>query len=279
MPNAAGRGRRGWGSYRSVVDVPPGVVAKLDRADKHIIDLGKVVEDFLAPEPFGAERAVSADGREHIVSWTRTAKIPVEISLIAGDVVHNLRSALDHLAVEIERASARTAGHELTAHEERRPQFPVALTTGEFDRQTKRYFKYASSATIDVLRAFQPCSLLTQEPKNSFLYQVSELDNADKHRVLSGTPITPVAVSTGWPKDRSWTWIDGPPLPFAPGVEIGRYIFAKATTGEDAPLELRFGLTLVTDPWVPHDIRYRFSDYAKTITDGVIVPICQIVSP
>lgn len=243
----------------------------------HLIELGKAVEDFLVPEPFGAERTVSDDRREHIVIWTRTASIPVAISLIAGDAVHNLRSALDHLAVEIERVSARAAGHELTLDEEHRPQFPVALTQTEFGKQTKRYFKFASPATIDVIRTFQPYSLITSDPRLSFLYQVSELDNADKHRVLSRTPITPVSISSGWSPRHGPRWINGPLSPSAPGLEIGRYVFDEPTSAEEAPLEFRFGLTLGTDPWVPHDIRYRLTEYAKTIRDGVIVPVCHQV--
>ena len=83
------------------MDIPPGVIAKLNRADRHIVDLGDLVERFLTSQPFAVERVVSEDGRRHVVRWTRTAEIPVEISLVAGDAVHNLRSALDHLAVEI----------------------------------------------------------------------------------------------------------------------------------------------------------------------------------
>lgn len=269
----------GQDSYRSAVDIPLGVAAKLDRADKHLADLGRAVEDFLESKPFDAARTVSDDGHDHIISWTRTAEIPVEIALIAGDAVHNVRSALDHLAVEIERASALTQGHELTVAEERRPQFSVALNDADFETQVKRYFTFTAPATIDVIRVFQPCSMVPVEPKRSPLYQVSNLDNADKHRVLPRTPISPVSVSTGWSPSHRWQWIVGPRVPFAPGVEVGRYRFAEPTSVNEAPLEFRFGLTLVTDPWVPHDIRHRVAELVKTIRDGVIVPICLRVDP
>jgi hypothetical protein len=256
------------------VKIPPSVAAKLDRADLHIGELGKAVEAFLMPGPFDAERVVIDDGRTHVVRWSRTASIPMSISLIAGDAVHNLRSALDHLAVEIERVGA---GRDLTPDEERKPQFPVALNEKTFNQQVKRYFEFASSRAIDIMRSFQPYSLATVDPRLSLLYQVSELDNADKHRMLSSTPITPVAVHVGWGQSHPHEWVPGPHRPFEPGLELGRYLFADPTSPDDTPLEFRFGLTLVTDPWVPHDIRYRLGAFAQTIRDGVVVPICRLL--
>jgi hypothetical protein len=142
-----------------------------------------------------------------------------------------------------------------------------------FDKQVMR-FRFASSDVIDVMRTFQPFSAAPLGPEHSVLYQVSNLDNADKHRVLSRAPITPVSVSIGWSASRRAEWVNGRLRPFAPGLEIGRYLFAEPTSSEDTPLEFRFGFTLGTDPWMPHDIRYRFADYAKTIRNGVIMPIC-----
>ena len=75
--------------------------------------------------------------------------------------------------------------------------FLFALTESVFNSQVKNYFKFASLSTLEVLRRFQPFSLLTSEPKNSFLYQVSELDNADKHRVLARVPVSPVSIRAG----------------------------------------------------------------------------------
>jgi hypothetical protein len=256
------------------VDVPQGVAAKLRRAEAHLAQFGLVVEEFLASEPFAAVRTVSSDGRSHVVEWTRTAPIPDDIPLLAGDAVHNLRSALDHLAVALERSSAVLAGHPLTPAQERRPQFPVARSEGEFEEQMNR-FRHLSPATIEVLKAFQPFVITPAQPEQSFLWQVSDLDNLDKHRMLAPVPISPVSI-TG--PGHGGQWVDGPSVPYAPGVEIGRYVFADPTAATELPIEFRFGLTLGSVPWVPHDVRFRLGEYAKTVKDGVIVPICRSVN-
>jgi hypothetical protein len=256
------------------VDVPQGVAAKLRRAEVHLALFGMAVEEFLAAEPFAAVRTVSNDGRSHVVEWTRTAPIPDDIPLLAGDAVHNLRSALDHLAVALERASANRLGHQLTPAEERRPQFPVARSEREFKEQLTR-FGYLSPATVDVLKTFQPFAIAPGQPEQSFLWQVSDLDNLDKHRMLAPVPISPVSITE--PGHRG-QWVDGPSVPYAPGVEIGRYVFADPTAAAELPIEVRFGLTLGSVPWVPHDVRFRLGEYAKTVKEGVIVPICQSVN-
>lgn len=252
------------------MNIPRGVTAKLHRADAHLADFGAAVEVFLAADPFAADRSVRGDGRAHVITWTRTAPIPETISLLAGDTVHNLRSALDHLAVELERLSAQRSSHTLTTEEERRPQFPVARSQSEFDRQIGR-FSYLDPSTIDVLKRFQPFVMTPIQPDQSFLWQVSDLDNLDKHRMLAPIPISPVMVT---PPGHRGHWVDGPSVPYAIGVEIGRFEFDDPTSATEMPIEFRYGVTLGTPPWVPHDARYRLANYSRNVKDGIIVPIC-----
>jgi hypothetical protein len=252
------------------VNIPRSVTAKLHRADAHLADFGAAVEVFLAADPFAADRSVRGDGRAHVITWTRTAPIPETISLLAGDTVHNLRSALDHLAVELERLSAQRSSHTLTTEEERRPQFPVARSQSEFDRQIGR-FSYLDPSTIDVLKTFQPFTITPIQPEQSFLWQVSDLDNLDKHRMLAPIPMSPFMIT---PADHSGRWVDGPSVPYAVGVENGQIEFDEPTYADEMPIQFRYGLTLATLPWVPHDPRYRLASYATTVKDGIIVPIC-----
>jgi hypothetical protein len=54
--------------------------------------------------------------------------MPVEISTTVGDVLHNLRSALDSLAHEIAR---RGLNRPMTAEKEQASAFPIRGHTGE----------------------------------------------------------------------------------------------------------------------------------------------------
>lgn len=255
------------------MDIPRGVTAKLHRADAHLADFGAAVGAFLAADPFVADRSVSGDGRAHVVTWIRTAPIPEAISLLAGDTVHNLRSALDHLAVDLEQLSAALSGHRLTPEEERRPQFPVAKSQQDFDRQTSR-FSHLDPSTIAVLKTFQPFVMTPSHPERSLLWQVSDLDNLDKHRMLAPIPISPIVVTR---PDHRGQWVDGPSVPYESGVEIGRFEFDDPTSAAEMPIAFRYDLALGTLPRVSHDARYRLADYAKTVEDG-IVTICALLN-
>jgi len=250
--------------------IPSGVAAKLDRADEHVENLRTAVDEFLSSEPFRAERTLSPDGREHIVRWTKTTPIPFRIPLIAGDAVHNLRSALDHLALEIAR---RCSSSKLTREQERKVHFPVARTKEVFCDQVVRYFGGITPKAFDAMYSIQPFSFL-MHTEHSLLLQVSELDNIDKHRMLVSTPIAPVVAKPPWASGVHAEWESAAPGPFSPGVEIGRYRFAKPTSEASAPVTFQFGITL-SPPWNYKDIRFRFSEYANTIRGGVVVPICN----
>ncbi len=55
--------------------------------------------------------------------------VPLELSLVLGDLIHNLRSALDSLTLAIVQDET---GRKLTEGEERACQFPVCTTPSRF---------------------------------------------------------------------------------------------------------------------------------------------------
>src|SRR6266545_3869117 len=77
---------------------------KLERAEVHMVELAERIEDFV--------QQMAADGRlmfEFEVTYNPSSRClvyalsgiepaPVEWGVILGDVLHNLRSALDHIA-------------------------------------------------------------------------------------------------------------------------------------------------------------------------------------
>src|SRR6266536_1025914 len=71
---------------------------KLKRAEKHIGELNSALEEFYATKPYGIRKKIDPDTRDQIYYLTRLDSVPLPISLIIGDVLQNLRSALDHLA-------------------------------------------------------------------------------------------------------------------------------------------------------------------------------------
>ena len=73
--------------------------AKLRRANTHLETLAKLVDDFAATEPY----TLDPEPGEGVVAYRLHIRreAPAEISTVVGDVLHNLRSALDSVAYEL----------------------------------------------------------------------------------------------------------------------------------------------------------------------------------
>jgi len=84
--------------YRPAVNPLHSVQRKLEWADKHIVDLGHELAGFRVAKAKAVIRE-NDPNRPGYSRWILTdANIPDPITLILGDAIHNLRSALDHFA-------------------------------------------------------------------------------------------------------------------------------------------------------------------------------------
>jgi hypothetical protein len=71
---------------------------KIKRADKHIADFKLEVRKFNGSDPYSIRVDMETESGRPIVHVLKVKPIPQDISLIAGDAIQNLRSALDYLA-------------------------------------------------------------------------------------------------------------------------------------------------------------------------------------
>src|SRR4051812_23942073 len=98
-----------------------GVRLKLDRAQTHIDVLRDKTSAFRErkPAPFGfrTETTTKADELvEYVLYAVVREEPPRSLGPVIGDVLHNLRSALDHLVYELSTARARRSSN---------TQFPI----------------------------------------------------------------------------------------------------------------------------------------------------------
>jgi hypothetical protein len=150
---------------------------KVERAYKHINDL----EDAIRPFSNAITQTVSFDhdpdtGKPILQSrplHIYDSKIPA----ITGDVVHNLMSALDHLAyqlvcVGIESGITRTE----------KPQnirFPIAHDSQTYESRKSRYLQGAGMEAIEAIDRLKP-----YKDGNAALWLLYKLDIADKHSLI-----------------------------------------------------------------------------------------------
>jgi hypothetical protein len=74
---------------------------KIERADKHIDDLKAAVRSFFDSNPYKVSHKRDSDTRKLIYYVESAQPVPIVIAAIAGDALHCLRDALDHLAQQL----------------------------------------------------------------------------------------------------------------------------------------------------------------------------------
>jgi hypothetical protein len=121
--------------------------------------------------------------------------VPTTLSLRLGDIAHNYRSALDHLAWSLVARGA--SGGALTEAQERQVSFPIAANRADFNQRVGRCLPGVPTREIAVIRryqAFQRGRTLT--PLHA-LTILAKLSNDDKHRQIQPVPVSP---TRGWYK-------------------------------------------------------------------------------
>lgn len=158
------------------------VKSKIERAKKHIRDLDLVIRAFVDSQPYsiGAKSHPVKEIHHTTLYVASVQNIPASISLIVGDAIHNLRSALDHLMWQLVEAAGGTPDENIA--------FPIYWGTDGIQKyQSKtgnREIQKIGPTALNLLRAAQPwCS------GDNTLRSVQELDIWDKHRLLILTQI------------------------------------------------------------------------------------------
>jgi hypothetical protein len=151
------------------------IQVKIDRAKKHVGDLGVAVKTFLDSGPYkiGAKR--DPQSRKLIYYVTSVEPVPVCIASIAGDAIHNLRSVLDHIAQQL-----FLLGPNRAAGPSRHDYFIIGNDAADFKARFQGIVKDLRPDAIDALRDIEPY----QGGKGHELWVLHRLDIIDKHRLL-----------------------------------------------------------------------------------------------
>lgn len=174
-----------------------GCWAKLARAERHLQDYESSLREFTRTHPLRVtvERSVA----ENTLTFYAHDVVPCDPqwSLIIGDCAHNARSALEHLVYQL---AVRSLGRELTDDEAKKPQFFVVEDQTKWRDVEKRLAKLGMAPEfLDRLEQIQPYNGWDERiwgqhempgppaPIALYLDELTKLNNADKHRLL--TPV------------------------------------------------------------------------------------------
>jgi len=176
---------------------------KIARANEHLHTLDSELSVFL--EPYTKSRLVNHqfDGTWHIVSLKPVIQEPVPLlfSIICGEAVHNLRSALDHLIWQLVLAEGNRPGRSNT--------FPIYSKAKDFETKVRLPRDPKRSPLHGIAPDSEAWALIEKEqpyhrqvPNEHYLATLAMLSNVDKHRALHRQMIYPSAGSMsdaiGW---------------------------------------------------------------------------------
>jgi hypothetical protein len=204
---------------------------KAKRAEKHIHELKTALEEFYARKPYGIGKKIDANTRDQIYYLTRIDPVPLPISLIIGDVLQNLRSALDHLAYAlVTKAIAPTLPNKYLT-------FPIMDTAKQYMAPEGRgKIECAGDDAMKIIDSFKP-----YKGGNDLIWQLSRLNIGDKHRLLLTTTnrymfrratfvdrgrmalSNPKAAQSGIFDSIKWTGVGGPTEP----LKIGDVLYVN----------------------------------------------------
>ena len=147
------------------------VRAKIKRAKHHILDLEGRIKAFRETDPYKLICEQDPQTSEYVYTVQTRCALPLDFSLIVGEAIHQLRSALDHLACRLIEAAGGTPSDTL--------YFPICKSAAIYKARVAGEIKGVKPGAIDVLNAIKP-----YKGGNNVLWALHKLNNIDKHNLL-----------------------------------------------------------------------------------------------
>jgi hypothetical protein len=146
---------------------------KVERAEEHIRDLRARIKAFIATEPYKIVADDNLQPGRRCIIVAEAVPIPLTIPVVLGDVLQNLRSALDHLVYNLVIANI--------GRDPRDKQiiFPIYDSSSEYESRSPRKIRAVHKQAVDLIDALKP-----YRGGNDPLWSLNELNIIDKHRLL-----------------------------------------------------------------------------------------------
>lgn len=167
---------------------------KLDRAEQHLVEIEDLVLAYADNHPH--EVTVGMEGQRKVHRLRFTKQPEDRISVVAGDFLYNIHSALNHLAASL-----------VPSDERRSVSFPIfwqgvwdGPVEGENEQRTKdrerwqTYTRRMPPEAVAIIKANQPPDSGSNEPSTHALAVLNRLRNVDAH-----TKLVVVATSLRFP--------------------------------------------------------------------------------
>jgi hypothetical protein len=147
---------------------------KIERSGEHLQELERAAASYLEARPCViVVEEFPGMGAMKTQSWNARIRkpVPLKFSALIGDVIHNLRTALDLLVCDLIKVRGKSAAD---------VYFPFCQSADKLsDTIRKRHIHRAGPDVVRVIESFKP-----YRNGNNALRLIHDLDITDKHRAL-----------------------------------------------------------------------------------------------
>lgn len=177
---------------------------KVERSRDHIGELKTRIRSFFDGNPYGIEvrENETTAQREWVV--TQSPEIPPKLSIVAGDALHGLRTALDYLIYQLALANGKKP-------DAMRTEFSIWNSRSRFRKTRPGGAGQVSKEALKLYYGLKP-----YRGGNDLLWRLHTLDIVDKHRL-------PLEVAAGYQS-------------FSPPNRIKQMVLAAAERKGDAEM-------------------------------------------
>lgn len=162
-----------------------GPEAKLDRAIEQLETLKSQCDRFVQTHPYTVGIQYEAEAGCYVTRFWGRKAVPLASSILVGELIHNLRSALEHVAWLLAAANTDDIAALWKPETRRLISYPVAKHPDAFTSHS--IFPFLSEEARGVLGDLQPYIRGNRERAEEHpLVGLNELWNIDKHRVIHG---------------------------------------------------------------------------------------------
>jgi hypothetical protein len=211
----------------------PSFHLKVGRAERHLEELKTEISEYSKIRPYEAVRDRQLDPNAYVYRAHLREDPPPCLALIVGDFIHNLRSALDHVAVALSKAKWKSKAHfPFVEHD----LWETDIETGEYvskwatDRELwARYTSGMAEEPLAIIKALQPYRS-AEDAATHPLRILHTLDNTDKHRRLAIVTLGLLnAATTIYTDDRSALFHQWLPGMVEDGAVVAAFPFEDAS--------------------------------------------------
>lgn len=156
-----------------------GIAEKLKRTDENIVNLNTEIERFINGGEYPVIPHKNTQAWQDAVSYHRDKRIPIRFSILAGEIVHHLRSCLDHIVWHFSNRASRAEPNFI--------EFPIFKAQPRNKKELTRYGRKVEGITnTDVLRLIESMQpyLAGADAADHALLIIHDMDRFDKHREL-----------------------------------------------------------------------------------------------